>query len=80
MYTPTAEELQVYLKESQGKKYALVLCPHCGKGSKVALERITQSLRFSPPTSAPTPASAPSTGGEAPTTGLTGEDSEDKTQ
>lgn len=48
-YTPTPEELQVYMAESEGKKYALVLCPHCGKGNKVAHDRIKQSLRFSPP-------------------------------
>lgn len=46
-YTPTDDELRVYLRESEGKKYALVLCPHCGKGNKVAQDRISQSLRFS---------------------------------
>ena len=48
-YTPTPEELQVYLRESEGKKYALVLCPHCGKGNKIGHERINQALRFIPP-------------------------------
>lgn len=48
-YTPTSEELQVYLRESEGKKYALVLCPHCGKGNKVGHERINEALRFTPP-------------------------------
>ncbi|MCU0508092.1 MAG: hypothetical protein MUC34_06800 [Anaerolineae bacterium] len=47
-YTATDEELQVYLREAEGKKFALVLCPHCGKPSKVAADRITQALRFSP--------------------------------
>jgi RNase P subunit RPR2 len=48
-YTPTVEELQVYLAESEGRRYALVLCPHCGKGNKVGHDRINQALRFSPP-------------------------------
>lgn len=48
-YTPTSEELQTYLSESEGKKYALVLCPHCGKGNKIDHDRINQALRFSPP-------------------------------
>lgn len=50
-YTPTAQELQVYLSESEGKKYALVLCPHCGKGNKIGHDRINQALRFTPPAS-----------------------------
>lgn len=63
-FTPTAAELQVFLDESQGKKYALVLCPHCGKGSKVAHERITQALRFAAPAAA---APAPDTDDVPPT-------------
>ncbi len=47
-YTATDEELRVYLHEAEGKKYAQVLCPHCGKASKVAADRIHQALRFSP--------------------------------
>jgi hypothetical protein len=48
-YTATDEELRVYLHDAEGKKYAQVLCPHCGKPSKVSLDRIHQALRFSPP-------------------------------
>ncbi len=47
--TATDEELRVYLHEAEGKKYAQVLCPHCGKANKVAADRIQQALRFSPP-------------------------------
>jgi hypothetical protein len=46
-YTPTDEELQVYLREADGKKFAQVLCPHCGKPTKVPSDRINQGLRFS---------------------------------
>lgn len=48
-YTATDEELQVYLKDAEGKKFAQVLCPHCGKPSKVAADRIQQALRFAAP-------------------------------
>ncbi|RPI42423.1 MAG: hypothetical protein EHM67_06710 [Hyphomicrobiaceae bacterium] len=47
-YSATDEELRVYLQQVEGKKYAQVLCPHCGKASKVAADRIHQALRFSP--------------------------------
>ncbi|MGE5602920.1 MAG: hypothetical protein ACM30E_07700 [Nitrososphaerales archaeon] len=47
-YTATDEELRVYMQQAEGKKYAQVLCPHCGKPSKVAADRIHQALRFSP--------------------------------
>lgn len=47
-YTATDEELRVYLNEAEGKKYAQVLCPHCGKPNKIAADRIHQALRFSP--------------------------------
>jgi type II secretory ATPase GspE/PulE/Tfp pilus assembly ATPase PilB-like protein len=47
-YSATDEELRVYLQQAEGKKYAQVLCPHCGKASKVAADRIHQALRFSP--------------------------------
>jgi hypothetical protein len=39
--------LQVYLREADGKKFAQVLCPHCGKPTKVPSDRINQGLRFS---------------------------------
>lgn len=32
------------MQQAEGKKHALVLCPHCGKGNKVALMRLTQAL------------------------------------
>jgi hypothetical protein len=48
-YSATNEELHVFLQQAEGKKFALVLCPHCGKGSKVAADRIHQALRFEPP-------------------------------
>ena len=51
-FTPTAEEIQTYLAASQGKKHAQVLCPHCGKENKVALERLREAVRFTPPTAA----------------------------
>ncbi len=53
-YTATDEELRVYLHEAEGKKFAQVLCPHCGKANKVAADRMHQALRF-----APAPAEAP---------------------
>ncbi len=60
-YTATDEELRVYLSEADGKKFAQVLCPHCGKPSKVATDRIHQALRFAPPASNPGAADAPVT-------------------
>ncbi len=47
-FTPTTEELRGYAALGQGKKYTLVTCPHCGKGNKVAMQRVEQALRFSP--------------------------------
>lgn len=47
-YTAMDEELRVYLQQAEGRKYAQVLCPHCGKPSKIAVDRIHQALRFSP--------------------------------
>jgi hypothetical protein len=71
-YTATDEELRVYLHDAEGKKYAQVLCPHCGKPSKVSLDRIHQALRFSPPpghspaTAEEDAAAAPSQEGSSP--------------
>jgi DNA-directed RNA polymerase subunit M/transcription elongation factor TFIIS len=45
-FTPTVEEARVYLAAAQGKKHALVLCPHCGKHNKVSPERLKQAVRF----------------------------------
>jgi RNase P subunit RPR2 len=62
-FTPTIEELRGYLALGQGRKYTLVTCPHCGKGNKVAMQRVEQALRFSPAVEPqPTAGSAP--GGE----------------
>jgi RNase P subunit RPR2 len=47
-FTPTTEDLRGYLTAGQGRKYTLVTCPHCGKGNKVAMQRVEQALRFSP--------------------------------
>ena len=52
-FTPTADEIQVYLAESQGKKHAQVLCPHCGKANKVSPERLREAVRFIAPPPAP---------------------------
>ncbi len=54
-FTPTPEALQAALVAAQGQKHALVMCPHCGKGNKTALERIKQALRFSPQPAAAEP-------------------------
>ena len=43
-FSVTDEELQGYLGQSEGKKFGLVLCPHCGKGNKVAHSRMAQAL------------------------------------
>jgi hypothetical protein len=45
----TDEELHGFLQQAEGKKFALVLCPHCGKASKIATDRVQQALRFSAP-------------------------------
>jgi RNase P subunit RPR2 len=63
-FTPTIEDLQGYLALGQGRKYALVTCPHCGKGNKVATQRVEQALRFSPPVE-PLPATASGPEGES---------------
>jgi RNase P subunit RPR2 len=47
-FTPTTEDLHGYQALGQGRKYTLVSCPHCGKGNKVAMQRVEQALRFSP--------------------------------
>jgi len=53
-FTPTVEEMQGYLASQQGKKHTLVICPHCGKGNKVGVQRLQQALKFSPPLAAQT--------------------------
>jgi hypothetical protein len=62
-FTPTTEDLQGYLALGQGRKFTLVTCPHCGKGNKVAMQRVEQALRFTPaaPAEAPT---APESGSD----------------
>lgn len=56
-FTLADEELQGYLQQAEGKKHALVLCPHCGKGNKVAHERLARAL--SSPAGATPPEPAP---------------------
>lgn len=58
-FTATDDELRVFLNQAEGKKFALVLCPHCGKNSKIATDRIQQALRFSAPPAAPEESSDP---------------------
>jgi hypothetical protein len=65
-FTTTTEDLQGYMVQGQGRKYTLVACPHCGKGNKVAMQRVEQSLRFT--SAAPVDVEAPPgppVGGEA---------------
>jgi DNA-directed RNA polymerase subunit RPC12/RpoP len=52
-FTPTVEEIQGDLVAAQGKKHALIACPHCGKANKVSPERLREAVRFEP--AAPTP-------------------------
>ncbi len=47
-FTPSNDDLQGYLTQSEGKKYALVLCPHCNYGNKVPLARLHQAVRAAP--------------------------------
>jgi RNase P subunit RPR2 len=56
-FTPTSDEIQVYLAESQGQKHTPVPCPHCGKANKVSSERLHEAVRFATP--APPPAEDP---------------------
>ncbi len=44
-FTPAAADIQGYLAESADKKYALVLCPHCGHGNKVPVSRLRQETK-----------------------------------
>jgi RNase P subunit RPR2 len=50
--TLTTEEIRAALAESQGKKHAQILCPHCGKHIKVAPQRLEHALRLAPPPAA----------------------------
>jgi len=45
-FTPNEDEVRGLLDAAEGKKFVLVLCPHCGKGNKVAIERLEQAVRF----------------------------------
>ena len=47
-FTPSAEELAGYVAQSEGKKYVLVICPHCGKENKVDAHRVQQLSRVGP--------------------------------
>ncbi len=44
-FTPADEEVNGYLAQNAGKKYALVLCPQCGHGNKIAVQRLQQMVR-----------------------------------
>jgi phage FluMu protein Com len=43
-FTPSAEDVQAYLAQSEGKKYVQVICPHCNYGNKIAVQRLQQSV------------------------------------
>lgn len=59
-FTPTIEVIQAALAAGQGQKHTQIICPHCGKGNKVALARLQSAVRPIPPTVAPSaPAEAP---------------------
>jgi RNase P subunit RPR2 len=47
-FTPTVEEMRAALEASQGQKHVQMPCPHCGKGNKVAPDRLKLALRFVP--------------------------------
>ena len=51
-FTPVAEATQAALAASQGQKHAQLICPHCGKGNKVAPERLKPAVRLNPPAAA----------------------------
>ncbi len=61
-YTPSTEDLQGYLAQNEGKKFALVICPHCNYGNKIPLSRLHQAVR-----AAPGPHEPEAHGPEAPT-------------
>jgi DNA-directed RNA polymerase subunit RPC12/RpoP len=59
-FTPTAEAIQAALAASQGQKHTQLICPHCGKGNKVAPERLKPAARFNRPApAAPAPPEIP---------------------
>ena len=47
-FTPTPEEIQADLSAGQGRKHAVVICPHCGKRNKVSPERLQHGLGVTP--------------------------------
>lgn len=47
-FTPTPEEIQADLEAGQGKKHAIIICPHCGKRNKVSPERLRHALGATP--------------------------------
>jgi RNase P subunit RPR2 len=48
-FTPTPEDIQITLNDSQGKKHAQIMCPFCGKRNKIAPERLEHAMRTAPP-------------------------------
>ncbi len=39
-FTLSAQEVATYATESEGKRHAMILCQHCGKGIKVDRQRL----------------------------------------
>ena len=56
-FTPTSDEIQVYLAESQGQKHTQVPLPALRQGQQGASERLREAVRFATP--APPPAEDP---------------------
>ncbi len=65
-FTPTTEEIRAYLAASQGQHHARVMCPHCGKETKVSPERLRDAVRFAPPPAPEATAVAPEAPAAAP--------------
>ncbi len=43
-FTPSAEDVEGYIAQGQGKKHVQVVCPHCNYGNKIAVDRLQQSV------------------------------------
>lgn len=65
-FTPTIEAIQAALAAGQGQKHTQIICPHCGKGNKVALARLQSAVRPAPVVASPAPteSSAPAAAAE----------------
>lgn len=51
-FTPTSAVIEAAVAASQGQKHAQIICPHCGKGNKVALERLKPLVHRTTPAAA----------------------------